>query len=315
MPGLIKLVTAGENRKTRGNGPVKERGLGEPEKEAARKVAELGGKGKRLAEAQEVVGLVGETDEAAREAVDAALQADGLLAFLLEFQADVDGAFLLIALDLRGLVRFDSVKVVELVKAEDADFPQALIEQLAFVNQQLTADHFVARGGVAGEIDAPDEILLLLVKFHRQVDDFLLFIDFRVRLGSEIDESVFTVNLAVILQVLADLFRREDVPLLERKSALQRVNLEGQGLVRIGADNLERTHVVAVALFDGDSDVDGLAVGATGDQRNAEAVPCGVDVIEDGLTDGHLEITVVAIQAANADFQILAQPFAIVGFR
>src|SRR5260370_18520835 len=164
---MSKLVTAGENRKTRGNGPVKEIGLGESEKKTARRISELGGKGKCLGEGQEVVGLVGETDETAGEAADAALQADGLLAFFLEFQADVDGAFLLIALDLRGLVRFDSVKVVELVKAEDADFPQALIEQLAFVNQQLAAAHFVALGGVAADIHPPHHILLLSVTFHR----------------------------------------------------------------------------------------------------------------------------------------------------
>src|SRR5260370_37730723 len=114
---MSKLVTAGENRKTRGNGPVKEIGLGKSEKETTRKISELGGKGKRLAEAQEVVGLVGETDETAGEAADAALPADGLLAFFLEFQADVDGAFLLIALDLLGLVRFVSFKLFELFNA------------------------------------------------------------------------------------------------------------------------------------------------------------------------------------------------------
>src|SRR5260370_16688889 len=112
MPGLIKLVTAGENRKTRGNGPVKEIGLGESEKETTRKISELGGKGKRLAEAQEVVGLVGETDETAGEAADAALQADGLLAFFLEFQAHVDCAFPFIPLDLRALARFYSVNLL-----------------------------------------------------------------------------------------------------------------------------------------------------------------------------------------------------------
>jgi len=47
---------------------------------------------------------------------------------------------------------------------------------------------FVAGGGVPAEVDAPDEILLLFVKLERQVDDFLFFVDFRVRLGSEIDE-------------------------------------------------------------------------------------------------------------------------------
>ncbi len=38
----------------------------------------------------------------------------------------------------------------------------ALVEQLAFVDQQFAADDFVARGGVAAEVDAPHVVLLLL---------------------------------------------------------------------------------------------------------------------------------------------------------
>src|SRR6267378_4203424 len=45
LPGLVKLVPAGKNRETRGDGPVKEIGLGESEKETARKIAKLRRKG------------------------------------------------------------------------------------------------------------------------------------------------------------------------------------------------------------------------------------------------------------------------------
>ena len=64
------------------------------------------------------------------------------------------------------------VEIIQLIQAQDADFPGALVEQLAFVDQQLAADDFVARGGVAAEIDAPDVILLLFVELHGHIDDF-----------------------------------------------------------------------------------------------------------------------------------------------
>src|SRR2546430_3546857 len=83
---------------------------------------------------------------------------------------------------------------------------------------QFAANYFVAGGGVPAEVDAPDEILLLFVELQRQVDDFLIFVDFRVRLGSEIDESVFAVNFAVGFQGLANFFSGENVALFKRES-------------------------------------------------------------------------------------------------
>src|SRR5438132_10455933 len=41
----------------------------------------------------------------------------------------------------------------------------------------------------------------------------------------------------------------------------------------------------------------------------------GIDVFENGFADGNLEVTVVAIEAANTDFQILAQFFPVVSLR
>src|ERR1700682_2861972 len=123
------------------------------------------------------------------------------------------------------------------MEAQDAQLPETLVKELAFIDHQLAANYFVAGGGVPAEVDAPDEILLLLVELERQVDDFLFFVDFRVRLWSEIDESVFAVDLAVGLQGLANLFSGKNVALLEGESALQRIDLEGQSLVRIGADD------------------------------------------------------------------------------
>src|SRR5260370_34002280 len=176
-----------------------------------------------------------------------------------------------------------------------ADSRQMLVEELQSIKNELASNYFVARCSVSAEVDAPDEILLLLVELHRQVDDFLFFVDFRVRLGSEIDESVFAVNFPVGLQGLANFLSGKDVALFERESAFQRINLEGQGLVWIGADDLQRAHAVALAFFDGDGDIDGLAVAMPCDQRDAQAVTLSVDVFENGLANGNLEIAVVAI--------------------
>src|SRR5438045_1079402 len=57
LAGLVKLVAAGKNRETGGDGPVKEIRLGESEEETAGKSAELSGKSKRLAKPQEAVVL------------------------------------------------------------------------------------------------------------------------------------------------------------------------------------------------------------------------------------------------------------------
>src|SRR5207249_7167291 len=76
-----------------------------------------------------------------------------------------------------------------------AQLPQALVEELAFVDHQFAANDLVARGGVTFEIDAVHVILLLFVKAESQIDDFIGIVDFRLRLRGEINEAVFAVNL------------------------------------------------------------------------------------------------------------------------
>src|SRR5260370_56544 len=191
-----------------------------------------------------------------------------------------------------------------------------IVEELAFINEQFAPNDLVAGGSVAAEVDAADEILLLLVEAQREIDDFVGVVDFGVRLGSEIDETVFAVNLAVGLECFANFFSGEDVSLFEGESALERINLEGQGFVRIGAYDLERAHAEALALFDGDGDVDGLAVAMAENRDGHPRAPTlGINVFKNGFADGDLEIAVVAIEAAHADFQILAQLLGVVSFR
>src|SRR5712692_164123 len=315
LSGLVKLIAAGKNCEASGDGPVKQIRLGKTKHEGARQTSELRGEGQRFAKTQEIVGLIGEADEAAGQSTDAALQTDGLLALFLEFEGNVDIAFLGVALDFGGLVRFDFVEIVELIQTEDAQFPQALVEKLAFINHQLAANDFVTGGGVAAKIDAVDKILFLFVKPESEINDFIDVVHIGVRFGREIDETIFPVNLAVGLEGLANFFRGKDITLFQGKRRLQRIHLKGQSLVRIGTDNFQRAHAEAFTFFDGDGDVNGFAVPFSGDEGNAEARMLGVDIFKNGFADGDFEVTVVAVQAADTDFEILAQLLAVIGLR
>ena len=146
-----------------GDGPVEQIRLGESEIDVALNVAELRRKRQRFAQPQEIVRLIGEPDEAARKSADAAREADRLLALLLHLQLDVHRAGLHVVLQLR-VFGLDRIEIAELVQAQEAQFPVAVVEDLAFIEQEFAADDFVARRRVAGEFDAPDKKLLLLVE-------------------------------------------------------------------------------------------------------------------------------------------------------
>src|SRR5579862_4103730 len=188
-----------------------------------------------------------------------------------------------------------------------------LVEEAALVDEQFAADNLVARGGVSAEVDAPDVILLAFVELHGHVDALGSFVDFGIRLRNEIDETVLPVNLGVVLHRFTDFGGVKNVALLQRKNILERVGFQGEGLVRIGADDLDGAHRVAFALFDGDGDVDGFAGRAPGNDRNAPAPAGGVHIFENGIVDDDAEVAVVLIQAANTDFDVFDQFVVVVG--
>ena len=136
-------------------------------------------------------------------------------------------------------------------------------------------------------------------------------VDIELGLGGEIDESVLAVGFAVVFDGFADFGGGEDVAWLEREDSLERVDFEREGFVGVGADDFQRAHFVARAFFDGDGDVDGFAVGAAG-ERDAELVALGVVIFEDRAVgrDDDLEVAVVLIEAADADFEIFGELFA-----
>src|SRR5882762_2295107 len=201
---LIEVVAARKDCETGADRPVKQVRLGENKWSIALQIAYVGGKGERFAEAQEIIRLIGQADIAAGEAADAAGQTDGLLPFFLELEKNVHGALLDVALDF-GILGLDLLEVIELVEAQEAEFPQVVAEHVAFAQQQLAANHFIASSRVAAEFNPADEELLLLVEGKRQVDRLRIVMDIRVRHGGKVDETVVAVQLGVVLNRLADL--------------------------------------------------------------------------------------------------------------
>ena len=114
-----------------------------------------------------------------------------------------------------------ALEIIQLVQAQKAQLPQIVAEHVAFVEQQFAADDFVARAGVAGEIDAPHEELLLLVEGERQIDRLGIVVHVGIRHRREIDEPVISVQLGVVLDRFADLGHAEDVALLDRENRFQ----------------------------------------------------------------------------------------------
>ena len=73
-------------------------------------------------------------------------------------------AFCDVLLDFGVLLGLQRLEILQLVQAQQAQFPQIAVVDLAFFQRQLAADDLVARRGVALELDAPDKELLAFVQ-------------------------------------------------------------------------------------------------------------------------------------------------------
>ena len=122
------------------------------------------GKRKCLAETQEIVGLIGKSEESASEAADAACQADGLLAFFPNLQIKINAAQLDVLFHGGGGFWFQRLEEIELVETKDTHFPETVVIKIAFIDEQLAANHFVAGGDVAADVDAVNEVLFLFIE-------------------------------------------------------------------------------------------------------------------------------------------------------
>ena len=145
------------------------------------------------------------------------------------------------------------------------DVPKARVEHVAFVQQDLAADHLVARGGVAGEIDAAHEELLAFIGRQGEVD-LVAAGEIEGRLRHEIDESEFAVELAHLLQALAQLGCGEDIAFRHAEQAARQRFRRAEELHAHVVDLLQ---VEQPALFHRDGDIHRLARMVFLEQRNA----------------------------------------------
>src|SRR5262249_52384531 len=167
---LVVVEPAQEYGEAHLNRTIQEIRLGESEAHVASSGSDLRRQAQRFAESQEVVRRIRESQEASRDSADAAAHLHGILAALFHFERDVDRIGSRVALDIRRFVLLQRFEIAELIQSEDRELPEARVEDIAFVDEQLASDNFIAGGRVAREIDTPNEELLAFVKCQCQID-------------------------------------------------------------------------------------------------------------------------------------------------
>ena len=222
LASLVEAEAAREDGEAGLDGLVEQIGFRVAELQHALAAAELGVERERFAEAEEVVGRVPETDEAARESRDAAVEVDHVPAALLDLEREVDQALAGVARHHRvglGTLGLDRIEVAQLVEPQHADIPQAGVEHVALVQQQLAADDLVAGRVVAVEFDAAHEELLAFVDRQVQIDlgRVVVLAELEAGLGDEVDVAELAVQLLEVLHALAELLHVEDRPFPHRE--------------------------------------------------------------------------------------------------
>ena len=126
--------------------------------------------------------------------------------------------------------------------------------------------------------------------------------------GHEIDVAVLAVELFVVIEGLADLVRGENVAFLQRKNPRQKIRLENQALVGIGAAETRLPMRYCSPSSIVNRDVRALAV-LRADQRpgpgNAAAVI--IHCLQYRIVHVHFEISVVLVEPADAHFHVFVQ--------
>jgi len=148
-----------------------------------------------------------------------------------------------------------------------------VVKDVAFIQQDLAADDLVARGDVAREIDAAHEELFAFVGGQREVDLIGIGNHIEGRLRNEIDIAELAVELAHVLQTLAQLAGGEDI---SRRHAEQWAHQRFRRAEQLNAEEIDFVQVIQAPFLDRDGDVHGLAGLVLFDQRDLEAVSAGV---------------------------------------
>src|SRR5690242_10395027 len=274
--------------------------LGEPEGHVLHDRAQLSAKGERFAKTQEIIGRIIESDKTPGNSRNPAVQTDRVLSALLDLQRDVDRVGIGITLDVGGLLLLQGLEIPELVQAENADVPQIAVEHIAFVQQQLAADHFVARRGVAREIDAANEELLPFIARDRQVHlaaGRIAEIGFR----HKIDVPEAAVYLPQILQTFSQLIGGEDVAFLHTEGAHQHAGLAEE----LHPYEVHRVQIMEAALFDRNPDIRVDAGLLHADDRQAPAATTFGNDLDAFVQDLGGEISLVLVSLADLLFVVL----------
>src|SRR5262249_27570560 len=138
-----ELALRGEDLEAQADRLAHQIRLGETELDALRAVAARNRDAQRFAVAEQVVGGIFESEEAAREARDAAVELDLLAAFLLDLEVDVHGLIPVVGAGDRVLI-LDLVEQPQLVQTDEREVPVAFVISVAFVHEHLAAQDDVA---------------------------------------------------------------------------------------------------------------------------------------------------------------------------
>ncbi len=185
--------------------------LRESEAYLPRQVADVCLHGQRLAQAEEVVRLIVQPDEGSRQSADSAVQADRVLALLLQLQQQVDCSVLGVLAALGVLLHLQRLEVAQLVQTQDRQLPQLTVVDLSLFEKQFAPDDLVARDRVSRKFDSGDIERLAFVDVDVEVDQFLRVINPGNRVPDHVDIAQRTIRFAKLIEALAELSGVEPV--------------------------------------------------------------------------------------------------------
>src|SRR5207248_2603745 len=174
-----------------------------------------------LTAAEKIIRGVVQADERSRQSADAARQSDAVLALLMQFQVQVNGVFGIVLLDVSGLIDFQFIKILQLVKALQTELPGATVVNATFFERQFAADDLVSGGGVAGELDTPHGVLRAFVDVNLQADQLLGVVNLRLWNSGELDVTQSAGRLGQLIQPLADFAGVKDIAVFHGEGAAQ----------------------------------------------------------------------------------------------
>ncbi len=198
-----------------------------------------------------------------------------------------------------GILGADLIEITQLIQAQEAVLPGVAVEAAAFGHHQFAANHLVAGGGVAGELDAMNVEGLALLHVHRQVHHMGLFVRFRIGVGDKVDVAELSVQFAQIFQAFAQFGDVQHLPRLHAEDVKQKL-VVGDELVMQEGDLAD---VIPVAFDHRDVDVDLLA-GVPAPEEDMHAL--GTAQLQRRVFHQGLKVSTILIGGADF-FEILRE--------